>query len=90
MSLAFLEMDENDGACPHCGKFDGGLIYTSFSTNPVSCELCLWAKKAEGVNVERLERLQRERHEAEIRVQKELKELALELGRKRLERMKQA
>lgn len=90
MSLAFLGLDETDGSCPNCGRKDGGLIFVSYSSNPVNCEQCMWAKKAAGENVAYLEKLIRERDEAYVLRQKVLKELALELGRKRLERMKQA
>jgi hypothetical protein len=89
MSLSFLGMDEEVGGnCPHCNRSDGGLIFVSYSSKPVSCESCLWAKKAEGENVAYLEKMIRERDEGYQRRQKVLKELALELGRKRLERMK--
>lgn len=88
MSLEFLGMDEElKGACPHCNRLDGGLIYSSFSSKPLSCESCMWAMKAEGQNVAYLERLRKERNEAYLRGMKAVKELALELGRKRLERM---
>ena len=89
MGLEFWDdLDEENGSCPHCRRFDGGLIYTSFSKFPVGCESCLWAKKAAGEGVAYLERLKKERDEACQRGLKAVKELALELGRKRLERMK--
>ena len=89
MSLLFLDLDEEfSGCCPHCQRSDGGPIYVSYSKNPVSCESCLWAKKAEGENVAHLEKIVLERNEANARRDRVLKDLALELGRNRLERMK--
>lgn len=89
MSLAFLGLDDDLGKCPTCSGHEA-LIYTSYSSQPVGCEGCLYLRKANGENVSYLEGLIKQNDEAYIRRQKVLKELALELGRKRLERMKQA
>lgn len=36
----FLDLDDEDGSCPRCKRFDGELIYVSFSSKPVSCKEC--------------------------------------------------
>ena len=80
MSLAFLGMDDSPGLCPSCSG-NANLVYDTFG-KLISCDACLLLKKGYA------ERVRKEEEAQHAKRDKALKEIALELGRNRLERMK--